>query len=151
MHLPNNTFAVSKDHPPKLQSPNKSENITSKQDQQMFRFIWIALLALIFSASVSVLGLDHHTRCTLPRFFEQFDNSTCTLTYFLEQNVNTTELWAFDCFCTEVGHAPVVAIGSTYIFQTRYVPVTFLFAFLSLILFTHQHRPFSPSVCAPGH
>lgn len=102
-----------------FQIPVPQRNHRIKQVDTMFIFTWLAL-ALISSTSASSPVLGLHNLCTLPRFFEQYHNSTCTVSYFLEQNLNVAELWAFDCNCTQVAHAYPVPIGSSYNFQTNF-------------------------------
>ncbi|CZR57119.1 uncharacterized protein PAC_07008 [Phialocephala subalpina] len=104
---------------PSIPNSGTSKKPPHKASRHDVYIIWLAL-ALISSTSASgpVLGL--HNLCTLPRFFEQYHNSTCTVSYFLEQNLNVAELWAFDCNCTQVAHAYPVPIGSGYNFQTDF-------------------------------
>ncbi|KAE8451591.1 hypothetical protein EG329_003664 [Mollisiaceae sp. DMI_Dod_QoI] len=84
----------------------------------MFAVMWSALVALVLLSSAQVLEVNNQTLCTLPRLFEQYKNSTCTLSYVLEKDPSTVQLYAFDVNCTQVGDCSSVPIGLPYTLHT---------------------------------
>lgn len=125
--------------------PNFSENTnpTESLTNNMFAVMWSALVALVLLSSAHVLEVNNQTLCTLPRLFEQYKNSTCTLSYVLEKDPSTVQLYAFDVNCTQVGDSSSVPIGLPYTLHTTYVslPSSHLHTDMPptpLLLFTHH-------------